>query len=199
MIADSGNGAGTGNPNPNAGGNDVPQDPQKGSGGTSNHPSGGGGTGETYLTEAEAQQLADKRVNEALKTREQKIRDELAREYGDVKEKVESLQKLLDDEKAQREAAETKSEFIRGATANGVIDPDGAFAIVVANQDTYTKRNGDVDWDKLKEDKPYLFQMGATSTNSGQGKGRPPAGGTRTPSQEMTARIRELAGFGDNQ
>lgn len=153
-----------------------------------------GGTEEKKYTEADVQRIADQRATEAAKTREKNIRAALEDEKKSVEEKLSSVQSELERERSQREEAEVRAAFVSTANEQGVVDPAGAYAIINADTDTFKKKDGSVDWKKLREEKPYLFQPKASGTNAGSGRGRS-EGGKTTVNQSMNSLLRSKAGY----
>lgn len=161
---------------------------------------GSEGTGESTskaYSEEEFIRERDKAVTQALKTREDNIRKELADKYKDTEAKLKTIEESLETERKQREDAETKASFIMNATKNEVVDPETAFLLVQANED-FKKKDGSVDWKRLKEEKSYLFKgessSSAASTHAGSGKGKKTQQ-KEGVSGEMNSLIRQTAGY----
>lgn len=64
----------------------------------------------TY-TEEELQKIADKRVTEAIKKREEKLREEMRKQIEKERKEAEELAKLSEKEKADRLFAQQREEF----------------------------------------------------------------------------------------
>lgn len=155
-----------------------------GTGGGTGNPGGGtgGGSGDERAawTPEQWQSEIDRRVNDAVKSRDAKLKDILAAKDQEAETKLSALQQTIAD-------AEARAAFAEGAISAGVKDIKGGFAI--ATSLGYVK-DGKVDFEAMKANHPALFgEVKPTPTQGGGGTQKP----TGTPT--FSEAIRAAAGY----
>ena len=140
---DKGTGGGTGNPDQGAG---------KESGGKSENERAG-------WTEKEWLSEIDRRVNDAVKARDAKLKEQLAAKDQDASTQLAELRKSLEE-------AESRSNFVTAAMAAGLKDIDAGYA--VARSLGFIKE-GKPDLEAMKKAHPLLFGNASVDTKAGAG------------------------------
>lgn len=102
-----------------------------------------------------------------------KERDGLAnqlKKLSDSLEKQPEIQKQINDMTSQLTSANQRADFFAEAPSEGCKNPKAAFALA-KSEDLFT-RNGDPDWDAIRETAPELFvDPDSLKTEGGKGTG----------------------------
>lgn len=138
---------------------------------------------------AKLQSESDRRVTEALNKRDKDWEVKIKEEKDKSAEQATKLQ----DTETQLRTINSQLSFTRRALREGLIDPEGGYSI--AKDHGYIDDAGEVDWDKMKQERNYLFTSKATTgTRTGGGNRTSPSDGDGSPDAKMNKMIRRHSG-----
>ena len=118
-------------------------------------------------------------LNTVKATRDE--RDALSKELKSLAKNIDENSeagKQLGELRTKLAEAEKKSIFMEQSVTRGVKRPSAAYAI--ANADNLYLKDGQPDWDKIKESVPELFTPQSINSDAGSGTSKKPEGNFNT-------------------